>query len=424
MTQTEQEGEDVSYRWVILAVAFVIGFMVTGTRSTLGVFFKAIIDDLHWDRGTISMVVAVNIWLSGLLQPFTGHLMDRFGARWLFMVSLGVYGLGIGLIGLTHSVVYLLVIYGLIVAAATAGASTSLTNALVARWFSAERRGMAIGVNNAGSAIGQLALVPLSALLLTASGWRVSQIYLGLAVAMITVPAVLLIPRLRAHKGGEVNVSGRRQRIVHGPLETQSWSAALCSMPLWQINAGYFVCGMTVALYYTHLIPFATDRGFSVTTAVTTFSILVASSAVGALIAGIVSDRLGRKNVLALAYLVRAGAFAVLLLWRQEMALYVFAVLGGVSWLATPGSVTALTGEVYGMRTLGTLSGISLAVHQIGGGASVWLAGVLHDVTGSYNISLTLALLALLGASLVSFVIPERRYSVRYLTATPAPAGN
>ncbi|MEE8292034.1 MAG: MFS transporter, partial [Candidatus Tectomicrobia bacterium] len=96
---------------------------------------------------------------------------------------------------------------------------------------------------------------------------------------------------------------------------------------------------------------------------------------------------------------------------------YVFAVLGGLSWLATPTSVTALTGEVYGMRALGTLAGISLLVHQLGGGASVWLAGVLHDATGSYDISFTLVVVALLGASLVSFFISERRYSVRYITS-------
>ena len=165
-------------------------------------------------------------------------------------------------------------------------------------------------------------------------------------------------------------------------------------------------------------------RGFSPAAAAAAFSLLSVCGAIGGLLAGGISDRLGRKNVLALAYLARAGAFVVLLLWQPEMALYVLAVVGGLSWLATPGPTTALTGEVYGMRALGTLSGLSLLLHQIGGGASVWLAGVLHDWTGSYDIPFTLAIIALLGASLVSFVISENRYSVRYLAATPSPVGN
>jgi MFS family permease len=423
MSQAPHDQQTHAYRWVILAITIMIAFMSTGTRATLGVFFKSIIADLQWDRGTISLVVAVNIWLSGLLQPFTGHVMDRFGAKWLFSVSLAIYGVGIALISLTQSVGYLLVVYGVIAACATAGASISLTNALVAQWFSDARRGLAIGLNNMGSAMGQLAIVPISAMLLSTLGWRQSELYLGLAVIVVTVPLALLIPRRHKTEEGSTAASGQPP-ARQGPLSTQSWSEALRSLPLWQINAGYFVCGMSVAIYSTHLIPFATDRGFSNATAVATFSLLVASSAVGALVSGAISDRIGRKNVLALAYFVRGLAFLVLLFWRQEAALYVFAVLGGLSWLATPGSVIALTGEVYGMRALGALSGISLAAHQLGGGASVWLAGVLYDLTGSYDISFVLTIIGLMAAALVSFGISERRYSVRYLAPTPAPAGD
>ena len=146
------------------------------------------------------------------------------------------------------------------------------------------------------------------------------------------------------------------------------------------------------------------------------FMLLTVCSAIGSLLAGAASDHFGRKNILALAYLVRGIGFLILLSWRHEFALYVFAVLGGLSWLATPVSVMALTSEVYGMRNLATLGGVSLLVHQLGGGASVWLAGELYDFTGSYDFSFSLAAVALFGAALVSFFINERRYSVRYAT--------
>lgn len=417
MTDGEQ-GQN-SYRWLVLAAAFTMAFMTTGTRSTLGVFFKAIIADLGWSRSTISMVVAINIWLSGLLQPFTGYVMDRYGPKWLFVTGVAVFGTGVGLIGLTHSVGYLLVIYGIVMAAAMAGASISLTNAVVAQWFPAQRRGLAIGMNNAGAALGQLVLVWMSAMLLQTSGWRLSHLYLGLAVVIVAVPMALLIPRRQAQTSDRGR-GAARLRPLQGPLETERWSAALRSAPLWQINAGYFVCGMTVALYYTHLIPFATDRGYSPAAAASAFGLLSVCSAMGALLSGIASDRLGRKNVLGLAYLIRGLAFVMLLLWRHELVLYMFAITAGLSWLATPTPVTALTSEVYGLRALGTLGGISLLVHQVGGGASVWLAGILYDATGSYNLSFALGAVALLGASLVSFMIAERRYSVRYVTVAPS----
>jgi hypothetical protein len=60
----------------------------------------------------------------------------------------------------------------------------------------------------------------------------------------------------------------------------------------------------------------------------------------------------------------------------------------------------------------------------MGGGLSVWLAGKVYDLTGGYDVSFTLATLALAGASLVSFSIAERRYSMRYRTPAPSVAGD
>jgi MFS family permease len=410
-----QQTQQSTYGWVILAVTVAMSFMSTGSRATLGVFLKSIVSDLYWDRGMISRAIAVNIWLSGLLQPFAGYAMDRYGAKWIFIVSTATFGLGVGLISLTQSFIYFLFIYGVVLAVATAGSSPSMTNALIAKWFPSRRRGLAIGINNAGSALGQLTLVWFATLMLQVNGWRSSHLFLGLAIAVITVPLTFLIPR-RLQRANNAPAAPGQAESMRAPLATERWAEALNSSPLWLINAGYFVCGMTVALFTVHLIPFATDRGYSPTAAAFAFGLLAVCSAIGSLLSGTASDRLGRKNIMALAYLVRGIGFMVLLSWRHEFALYVFAVLGGLSWLATPITVMALTSEVYGMKNLATLGGVSLLVHQIGGGASVWLAGELHDLTGSYDISFTLATVALVGATLASYLIDERRYSIRYVT--------
>src|SRR5215475_5793798 len=187
MAQSPLEVQKQAYRWFLLLALCLIGFMTTGTRATLGNFFKPIIADLSWDRGTISFVVAVNLWISGLLQPFTGHLMDRFGAKWLFAGSVAASGLGVVLMGFTDSFGYLLVIYGIMLGAASAGSSMSLSNALLAQWFR-DGRALAMSINNACGAVGQLILVYLSYLLLESVGWRSSHVYLGLAVLAVAVP--------------------------------------------------------------------------------------------------------------------------------------------------------------------------------------------------------------------------------------------
>ena len=68
MTQTQQE-QPQAYRWVILTAACIIGFMLVGARETRE-FSQAYHWELHRDRETISLIAAINLWLSGLLQPF------------------------------------------------------------------------------------------------------------------------------------------------------------------------------------------------------------------------------------------------------------------------------------------------------------------------------------------------------------------
>ena len=233
--QTQSAQRQPSYRWVILVAMCIVGFMTIGTRSTVSSFLKTIVVDLQSNRAMLSLIVAVNIWLSGLLQPFAGRIMDRFGARWLFASSVALYGVGIGLmnltpggntpihltvnmpgvglISLTFGELYLLIIYGIVVGAASSGASMSLANALVAQWFK-DWRALAMGINNAGGALGTLLLVgTMSPWLLSSFGWRLSHAYLGLAVLIIAVPMTLLIPRRRAESAG-------------GP--TTGWTATSC----------------------------------------------------------------------------------------------------------------------------------------------------------------------------------------------------
>jgi len=280
-----QQAQPQSYRWVILTAACIIGFMLVGARETLGNFLKPITGELHWDRETISLIAAINLWLSGLLQPFTGHIMDRFGAKWLFAISVTLYGAGVLLVSFTHTAWYLVIVYGVLVGSATAGSSISLSNALVAQWFPAPRRAFAISVNNACVALGRLALLTLSFYAFTLYGWRWTHIYLGAAILLVTIPAALVLPGHRATTAHRAQAA-RRRTTAQGPLEVVRWSEALRTRPLWQIMGGYFVCGMTVGLSM-HFIAFATDHGYQHAEAVVAQGTMAVAIFCGSLLTGI-----------------------------------------------------------------------------------------------------------------------------------------
>ena len=60
--------------------------------------------------------------------------------------------------------------------------------------------------------------------------------------------------------------------------------------------------------------------------------------------------------------------------------------------------------------------------HQFGGAISIQLAGVLRDLTGSYETPLIIGAVLLVGASLLSYSIREKKYSARYQPSGPVAA--
>ena len=144
------------------------------------------------------------------------------------------------------------------------------------------------------------------------------HIYLGTGILLVTIPAALVFPGHRSTAAHRAQAA-RQRTTAQGPLEVVRWSEALRTLPLWQIMGGYFVCGMTVGLSM-HFIAFATDHGYQHAEAVVAQGSMAVAIFCGSLLAGLVADRIGRKNVLGGAYALRAVAFGTLLLWHHWMA--------------------------------------------------------------------------------------------------------
>jgi predicted MFS family arabinose efflux permease len=67
------------------------------------------------------------------------------------------------------------------------------------------------------------------------------------------------------------------------------------------------------------------------------------------------------------------------------MTFYVFAAGLGFTWLATVPPTAGVVGKLFGTRYLGTLFGLTLLTHQIGGFLGAWLGGLAITATGDYT---------------------------------------
>ena len=194
------------------------------------------------------------------------------------------------------------------------------------------------------------------------------------------------------------------------------WVQSFRSWPMWQLSASYTVCGVTTGMISAHFVPYAIGQGSSGSLAAIIFGFMMALNVLGGLGAGLIGDRIGRKNLLAAVYALRGFAFIFLLLFPGATGLWVFAVLAGFSWIASVPLTNSLTADVYGLRSLATISGISFLCHQVGSFVSILAAGLLFDITGSYTLPFAIGGALLFPAAISAFSINERKYSSRYQT--------
>ncbi|MCH7606340.1 MAG: MFS transporter [Chloroflexi bacterium] len=436
MNQTTRARPRIYYGWYIVAAFMFIALVTNGARASFGNFVIPMSEEFGWDRGTISFAAALGALLAGFFQPFIGRIFDETGGRKLILAGLIGVGVVTVLLSFTFHILYLIVMFGVVASLAAGGVSINNTSALLARWFR-RRRATVMGLNAGGASMGGV-VVLFAMILLQATNWRLTWAVLGLIILVLAVPLAFLFIREFPAKMG-LRPDGDEEPAEHaavgapqrgpGPLEADRWTQALRSLPFWQMSLSYMICGSTTFLLSVHFVPYAIDRGVSPNLAATIFAVMLGLNVFGAVGAGLLADRFGRKNLLALVYFLRGSGYMILLLpgllgltlLSGNLGLWLFALVAGFSWWATLPLTSSLTADVYGLRTLGTVTGVSFLFHQIGGAGSVWLAGVLYDSTGSYTLPFMIAGSLLFLASLSAFTIKERRYSTRY-QAAPAVA--
>jgi MFS family permease len=423
--------QGVYYGWLVAGASFCIVLLNTGVQQSFGNFLKPMSAEFGWDRATVSLPAAIAILMNGLFQPCVGQLVDRFGPRRVITLSLLLLACSTAAIGAATGIWYLTIVYGVLFALGMSGAGQVPHTTLVAHWF-VRQRGRVMGFVNAGGSVGQLLIIPASMALLLWTDWRTTYLVLGAILLLGSLPLSMLILRNDPRDvgllpdgadAGLTSAAGEGPRLsqpTSAPLEPAHWRGAFATTPMWLLMGEFFVCGFTLSVVSTHFVAFATDRGISPTIAATALGLVGGFNIIGTLLAGTVSDYTGRKNPLAFVYVVRAASFAFLLSTNASWALYLFAAMAGLSWFATVPLTVSLTAEIYGMRYMGTLVGLVFASHQVGGALSIYLAGWLFDLTGSYTTSYLMSIAMSLVGAFASYAIQERRYSLKYLAAASA----
>jgi MFS family permease len=401
-------NRSIFYGWWVVAAFSVTTFISTGVRHAVGPFLKPIVEDLGLDRASFSIVIALSLFLYGAFMPLAGMALDRFSVRAVTSVGTVLLVLSLVLTAMVRNFWEFAAVYGVLVPLGLAGTGPVIASGVVARWFS-KRRGTALSVLGSASMTGMSLLVPAVTWLILTRGWRMTYVFIAGGILAVVLPLCLLVLRDSPEAVG-LTADGATPLpgAAAAPVERVTAGEALRTLAFWQLAGSFFTCGFSMSLLSAHGIPMLTDHGYTPMFASWALGVLGGSSIGFTVMLGALSDRFGRRPVLATIYAGRIFIFAGLFLIRDNpVAILAVAVLGGITMAGTGSMTSALTADIYGRFSVSSVFGLIFLVHQTGSALGSSLAGVLFETTGGYGAAYVLACLFLAGAAVTALKIDK-----------------
>ncbi len=395
----------VFYGWIIVAVAALVIMGGAGTRAAPGALLLGIEADTGWSRGTIALAAAGGLLLLGLGGPLSGVLIDRFGVRRVVTGALALAAAGMGLSAAVTEVWQLVLVFGLMTGLGGGLLASSLSAVIANRWFE-RRRGFVIGVLGGSMSAGQLVFFPLLTGIAVLAGWRASALFLAGLLAIMVIPALLLLRETPGDVGERP--LGATEATPTEPLRSEPgiMERALRSPEFWLLAGTFFVCGATSnGLVGQHFIAHAVDRGFTAVAASGALAVMGAFNFIGTIASGWLTDRFDPRRLLLVYYALRGLSLLYLPAIHDSLDVVAFSVLFGLDYIATVPPTVMLVAETFGRRNVGVVYGWVFAAHMLGAAIAAWAAGAVRDSAGDYAIAFIAAGWMAVGAGVVALTI-------------------
>ncbi|BDU15823.1 MFS transporter [Lysobacter auxotrophicus] len=366
--------------WPLVLAATAMLMITMGVRQSMGLFVAPIGRSTGMTVAQISFALAIGQFVWGAVQPVFGAIADQRGPGRVLVFGGVLLAAGMALAPTLASEWGLLLTLGVLSAAGAGAGSFSILIGATAQHMPAEKRSMAAGVINAGGSFGQFLFAPLVQAVISAAGWAAAMFTLA-ASALATLPLAWPLRRkAEAPRTGTANAAapgiGLREQV----------RVAVRDRSYWMLHLGFFTCGVHIAFLVTHLPGEIALCGLPASVSAVSLALIGLFNVGGSLAAGWLGQRLRMKYLLAAMYASRAALIAIYLVSPPTpLTFFLFSAGLGLTWLATVPPTAGLVGKLFGPRYLGTLFGLTLLSHQLGGFFGAWVGGLVLERFGDYS---------------------------------------
>ena len=392
----------------VLGIGLVLNLIGRGTADAYVVFLLPLQRDLGWTRSELTGVYSIYLLVSGLSSPVVGMLFDRWGPRALYTCGMAALAGGLLLAPHVHTLWQFYATVGAMTGIGAASLGMVPSSSLISRWFR-ERLSTAISVAFAGIGLGALFIVPGVQYLLQTHGWRETYGIMG-KVLLVLVPLVFFLPWKRYAAGHPEYHQLKRSTTA----SERDWTvrAAMRTRMFWGLVWVFFFTAMGMYTITVQVVAYLVEQGFPPLVAATAFGSSSMLSVLGMLGTAAIADRIGPRRIVSLTFVGSiSGVFILMLMtWFPLQGLLVaYVLVFGLCQGARGPIVSSMSTHLFAGRHVAGIYGLIYACNAVGAGLGALMAGLLHDLSGSYRPSFTYSVCALLIAGLPFWRVPELR---------------
>ena len=389
------------YGYIILALCCINMVVMRGVTGSFSVYYIALIENFSWSHSDGASIASVNFLVYALAAPFVGFAFDHFGPRMLMPLGGVLVGVGLMLSGFSNSLLQMYFSYGLIAALGQGALGFVGHNALISFWF-VRRRATAIGIATMGQGLGALIMIPLTELLISRIGWRLTFMATAGLILLAVVPANALLQRRDPQEVGQFPDGDSAPAEQTGARTNKSgiqrdWTlrTAVKSFPFWCITAGHLALGTALFMINTHIVAHFVTLGFNKLVAAFVAGLIGFVRIGGTVLWGLISDKIGRDHTYAVATLVTLAGLTCLIAMSGASPLwfiYFAAVLYSIGHSAGNPTYGSVIADIFSGPKVGLIFGFLEISFGLGSAFGAWIGGYLFDLTGSYRWPFSLCL--------------------------------
>jgi MFS family permease len=408
-----ESGRRVGPEWIVF-VGCAIALIGFGPRASSGLFQLPMIQTYGWGRDTFGLAIAIQNLLWGVGAPFAGAMADRYGVTRVLCVGSVLYAAGVALMAFPNTPATLHLTAGVLIGFGLSACSFNLILGAFGKLLPESWRPLAFGAGTAAGSFGQFFYPPIGNILIDNFGWQEALLVFAASVLLIVPLATMLATRPGANTTTMAGPSPAANQSIMDALREAFRHPSFILLTL-----GFFTCGFQLAFVTVHLPAYLKDAGLASWVGGWTLATIGLANAVGSLTAGWLSGRMSKRRLLAGIYFGRGVVIAAFIsVPPTPTSCILFGLFMGLLWLSTVPPTSGLVMLMFGTRYMAMLYGFVFLSHQVGGFLGVWLAGLLYEMRGSYDLVWWASVALSFASALIN--LPIRETPVVREAAVPA----